>query len=92
MTYHHAGYIARLARFNNCPVISIHRDCNMRGQTQWDVLIGLDQYTGFREASVPTKSEAFEIARDIAKASDGFITAIYAQRGSFRDMRKVSLT
>lgn len=92
MSYHHAHAVARQARFNNCPVISLHRDANMRGQTQWDILIGTTSMTGFRESVAPTKAEALERARDIAKASDGFITEIYAQRGRSGDMRKVSLT
>lgn len=90
--HHHARTIARYARFNKCPIVSIHRDCNMKGQAQWDLLIGADQFSGFRELTFPTKAEAFEAARDIARASDGFIEAIYAQRGGICDMRKVSLT
>lgn len=87
-----AQYIAQQARFNNCPIVSIHRDCNMKGQTQWEIYIGTDQFGGFREGVSPTKSEALERARAIAAASYGYIEAIYAQRGGVCDMRNVSLT
>lgn len=90
--HHHSRTIARQARFNNCPVISIFRDTNAKGQTQWDLLIGTDAYSGFRELTLPTKAEAFEVAREIASVSNGFITEIYAQRGGVCDMRKVPLT
>ena len=79
--YRHAHTIARQARFNNCPVLSIHRDYNAVGGVQWDVLIGTDKNGGFKETTSPTRAEAIERALDIQTASGGFITEVWAQRG-----------
>lgn len=89
--YPHAHAIARQARFNNCPVISIHRNYNLAGQTQWELLIGTDPFGGFKESVAPTKKEAIERARDVVDASNGFVSAIYAQRGAICNMYKVDL-
>ena len=90
--HYRARQIAQEARFNNCTCINLFRDCNMKGQTQWEIFIGTDQFGGFRELVVPTKWVALKIAMDIAAASNGFIREIYAQRGNPSDMRKASLT
>ena len=87
--YHHAHTIARNARFNNCPVITVHKDYNLKGQPQWEVFIGTNVRGGFKEATAPTRAEAIEIAKDVAKVSGGFITDVMAQHG--RNFRRVAL-
>lgn len=79
--YHHAYAIARAARFNNCHIISVHRDYNATGQTQWEVYIGTDRWGGFKETVAATRKEAIERALDIAAASEGFIKEVWAQHG-----------
>ena len=81
MAYRHAHHIARQARFNTCPVLSVHRNYNMAGQVQWEVLMGQDESSGFKETTAPTRSEAIARAQDVKRASDGFITEIWAQHG-----------
>lgn len=87
--YHHAHTIARNARFNNCPVVTVHKDYNLKGQLQWDVFIGTDEHGDFKEATAPTRAEAVEIAKDVAKVSGGFVTDVMVQHG--RNFRHVTV-
>ena len=80
-TFHHSYNIARKARLNYLPIVSVHRDYDVEGRVLWRVMIGITPWVCFCETVASTRVEAIERAVDIARASGGFITQVWAQRG-----------
>ena len=52
----------RNALFNNCKIVSIHRDCDHNGRTIWQVLVGHDEISGFEHGRDKTRKDAIAFA------------------------------
>jgi hypothetical protein len=52
----------RHALFNNCKIVSIHRDCDHNGRTIWKVFVGHDYMGGFEHGRNKTRKEAITFA------------------------------
>lgn len=70
-------YTARLAKFNNCPVLSI----NGSSPGPVELYMGTDEHGGFVIGEFTTQRDAKIYARDMAKAEPLFIKQMWCERG-----------
>lgn len=72
-----ASYQARLAKFNNCPVLSI----NGAAPGIVTLYMGTDKNGGFEIGQFNTQRDAKSYARNMAKSEPLFIREMWCERG-----------